>query len=233
MIFIGTTGIFLLAAGAFAASALLVKAAQLPQHLDTPSGGLWRKLTYGPKRFAAIPQLRAVIALDVTVALASAMVMVNTVVIVQGLYDLQRDAAAMAFFAFGLGSILGAVLLPLALSLVEERALMMTGAVIATAGLLIGTVQDGLTSLLMLWALLGLGVAWALTPATYLIRRIAPPSDLQALFAAQVTIANACLLLAYPLAGWLGANLGMVATFAILGTIAGLATAVAWRMWRG
>lgn len=233
MVFLGASGIFLLAAGAFAASALLVQAAQLPQHLGAPSGGLWRKLTYGPRRFAAIPELRGVIALDVTVALASAMVMVNTVVIVQGLFDLQRDAAAMAFFAFGLGSILGAVLLPLALSLVEERRLMMTGAVIATAGLLIGTVQDGLTGLLALWALLGLGVAWALTPATYLIRRIAAPSDLQALFAAQVTIANACLLLAYPLAGWLGATLGMGATFAILGAMAGSATAVAWHMWRG
>ena len=98
---------------------------------------------------------------------------------------------------------------------------------------LIGMAQDGLPGLLVLWALLGLGVAWALTPATYLIRRIAAPSDLQALFTAQVTIANACLLLAYPLAGWLGASLGMGATFAIIGALAALSTAIAWLMWRG
>jgi hypothetical protein len=52
------------------------------------------------------------------------------------------------------------------------------------------------------------------------------------LFAAQMSIANGCLLVAYPLAGWLGAGLGMGMTFAILGALAGLATGIALRLWR-
>jgi MFS family permease len=232
LLVLGTTGIFLLAAGAFAASALLVKAARLPRHVGTREGHIWQKLTRGPRLFVSIPELRAVIALDVAVALATAMVMVNTVVIVQGLFHLQRDASAFAFFAFGLGSILGALTLPIALALAKERRLIMAGSVMATLGLILGTLQSELAGLLALWALIGFGVAWALTPVTYLIRRIAAPGDLQTLFAAQMSIANGCLLVAYSLAGWMGAALGMTWTFAAMGALAGLATWVAHRLWR-
>lgn len=233
MLVLGATGIFMLAAGAFAASAVLVQAARLPRQIGAREGGIWQKLTRGPRLFVSIPEFRAVIALDVAVALATAMVMVNTVVIVQGLFDLQRDASALAFFAFGIGSILGAVMLPIALSMVEDRRLMMVGAVIVVVGLLLGTLQSNLAGLLVLWALLGFGVAWTLTPVTYLIRRIAAPTDLQTLFAAQMSIANGCLLVAYSLTGWLGAALGMTSTFAISGLLAALATFVAHRLWRG
>ncbi len=71
----------------------------------------------------------------------------------------------------------------------------------------------------------------ALTPAIYLIRRLARPEDLQTLFAAQFSISNACLLLAYPAAGWLGATVGMPATFVVLGLVAGAATLAAALLW--
>ena len=141
-------------------------------------------------------------------ALATAMVMVNTVVIVQGVFDLQRDGSAFAFFAFGIGSDRRRDrLMPIALSVVEERRLMLAGAVAVAAGLLAGTFFNPTSpGLLLLWAVLGFGVAWALTPVTYLIRRIAEPADLQALFAAQMSIANGCLLVAYSAGGlaWRG-----------------------------
>lgn len=232
MIVLGAAGIFVVAAGAFAASALLVRMSRLPRHVGVPSRGLWRKLTRGPRLFVGMPEFRAVIALDVAVALASAMVMVNTVVIVQGLFDLERDASALAFFAFGLGAILGALVMPLALSRIEDRRLMLAGAVMLTVGLVTGTIQSTLPGLLVLWAIIGFGAALALTPVSYLIRRVAAPDDLQTLFAAQMSIANGCLLVAYPLAGWLGASLGLSAAFAILGVLAGLASAVAWHLWR-
>ena len=231
VIVLGATGIFVLAAGAFVASALLVRMARLPRHVGSPPGGLWRKLTRGPRLFVAVPEFRAAIALDVTVALATAMVMVNTVVIVQGMFDLQRDASALAFFVFGAGSIAGALLLPLALSAVGEGRLMLIGAAVVTAGLLAGTVQHSLAGLLGLWALIGLGIAWTITPVTYLIRRKSSRADLQTLFAAQLSIVNACLLVAYPLAGFLGITLGMSATFAILGAMAGTSAFVARCLW--
>ncbi len=156
MVFLGATGLFVLSACAFAASALLVRQANLPRHVGVPRRGIWQKLTRGPALFVAVPKFRAIIALDVAVALASAMVMVNTVVIVQGGFDLTRDASALAFAAFGLGAIVAAVLLPLALSRAEDRRLMLAGSAILSAALLAGTLQAGPCG--PAWAL---GGAWA------------------------------------------------------------------------
>lgn len=231
MILFSAAGIFMVAAGVFVVSALLVRSAALPRHVASRAGGSWQKLGRGPQLFIAVPEFRAVIAFDFVVALGTAMVMVNTVVIVQGMFDLQRDASALAFFAFGAGSILGAVLLPLILSVAEERRLMMIGSGLVVCGLLFGTLQSQLIGLLLLWVVLGLGVAWVLTPVTYLIRRIAAPADLQILFAAQMSIANVCLLLAYLLAGWLGALIGIQGTFALLGLGAIGATVLAHLLW--
>jgi hypothetical protein len=106
------------------------------------------------------------------------------------------------------------------------------GTVLLVAGLALGALlQSGLWALLMLWAVLGLGVAWVLTPVTYLIRRLAAPADLQTLIAGQMSIANGCLLVAYPLAGWLGAGLGMPVTFLLLAVLAGVASVAAFRLW--
>jgi predicted MFS family arabinose efflux permease len=159
------------------------------------------------------------------------MVMVNTVVLVQGFLHLDRDALALAFFAFGLGSIIGAVLMPALLARVSERRLIFFGAALLCLGLALGAAQTRLFGLLALWALLGFGAAWVLTPVTYLIRRLAAPADLQTLFVAQMTIANLCLLVAYPLAGWLGASLGLRLTFLILAGLTALATLIAARLW--
>jgi MFS family permease len=231
LVVLATVGIFVLAAGAFVLSALLVNAARLPRHLTASSDGVMAKLIRGPRLFISVPVFRAVIALDVAVALASAMVLVNTVVIVQGFLDMDRDALALAFFAFGLGSIIGAMLMPLLLGRIAERRLVLIGTVLLTVGLGLGAMQTKLIGLLILWAVLGLGVAWVLTPVTYLIRRLAAPADLQTLFAAQMSISNGCLLVAYPLAGWLGASLGIPLTFLVLAALAGLAAVAAFRLW--
>jgi predicted MFS family arabinose efflux permease len=81
------------------------------------------------------------------------------------------------------------------------------------------------------WFVTGLGCALALTPATFLIRQIARPEDLQDLFGAQLATMSACLMVAYSAAGWLGASVGMPATFAILGLVAAVASAIAARLW--
>jgi predicted MFS family arabinose efflux permease len=159
------------------------------------------------------------------------MVMVNTVVLVQGVFDLDRTATAIAFALFGLGAIVGALALPRVLRTAPERGVMLGGAVLMTEALMGGSLASTLHALAAIWFLLGLGVSVALTPAIYLIRRLARPEDLQTLFAAQFSISNACLLLAYPAAGWLGATVGMPATFVVLGLMAGAATLASALLW--
>lgn len=231
LLILAAKGMFLVMAGAFVVSALLIRAANLPSQTTVRPGGFWAKTMRGPRLFVAVPEFRAIFAFDAAAALATAMVMVNTVVIIQGRFDLGRDASAIAFFTFGLGSILGALLIPLVLRRVEDRRVMLIGAAILVASLGISSVLQGIYWLALAWLSLGFGVAWALTPATYVIRRLADPGDLQTLFAAQQSISNACLLFAYPLAGWMGLELGIRPTFLLLGAGAALAAFAATRFW--
>jgi hypothetical protein len=86
-------------------------------------------------------------------------------------------------------------------------------------------------ALLATWALLGIGYSAAQTPTGRLLRRSAQPEDRPAVFAAQFALSHACWLLAYPLAGWLGAAAGMSVTLGVLGlvTLSGFGLAV--RLW--
>jgi MFS family permease len=225
------TGVFVAATAAFLASALLVAAASLPRSLAVHPHRLWGKVLRGPRLFLATPDLRGLLALDVAVAAAIAMVMVNTVVLVEEVHDLGERAVAVAFGAFGLGSIAGALALPRVLRSRPERSVMFGGGAFLVVGLVLGVLLRTYHGTVALWLLLGLGVSLALTPATYLIRRIAPPADLQTLFAAQLAISNGLLLIAFPAAGWLGAAAGMSATFLTLGLAAAAATIVALWLW--
>ena len=224
-------GVFVAATLAFVGSAVLVNTADLPRTTAVLPHGVWGKVLRGPRQFLARPELRGLLALDVAVALVTAMVMVNTVVLIEDTLGLQRRATAVAFAVFGLGSIAGALAMPWMLRWLPDRPVMFAGAGLMVAGMLAGSLVTTSGGLTLVWLVLGLGAALTLTPASFLIRRIASPADLQTLFAAQFSISNACLLVGYSAAGWLGATLGMTATFLTLAAGAALATLVAARIW--
>jgi MFS family permease len=232
LVFLSPQNVFTATAVAFLLSAWLIGRTALPGRLAEPTGGFLTRVLKGPRLFLATPELRGLIALDVVVACVTAMVMVNTVVLVQGEFGLERRAAAIAFGVFGLGAVIGAMTLVPSLRILPERAVMLTGATLGCLGLAGGALlATSFNSLLLVWLVLGLGTSVALTPATLLIRRIARPRDSQLLFAAQLALTNAFLLLAYSAAGWLGAHLGMTATFLILASAASLGTLAAGMLW--
>lgn len=228
---VSSTGVFVTAAVAFLLSAWLISRMRIPKPTGLRTDRVMTAFLRGPRLFLATPGLRGLIALDVAVGCASAMVMVNTVVIVQGMFDMDRRASAIAFAVFGLGSICGAILITPALRVLSDRVVMLAGAALLSVGMLAGTVAWSVPGLLSLWFVIGFGCALALTPATYLIRRIARPGDLQNLFAAQLALSSACLMVAYSAAGWLGATAGLRPTFAILGVIACAASVIAGMLW--
>lgn len=231
LLVLGVKTVFVVAALAFLASAQLVATARLPATRTARETGVWAKVRRGPLLFLKTPDLRGLLALDIVVAVATAMVMVNTVVLVESVYGGGLRQVAIAFAVFGFGAILGAVAMPLGLRHAPFRLVMLAGGGLVVLGLGLGAVLQTYTGLLALWAYLGLGTALCLTPASYLIRRTAAPGDLQTLFAAQFSITNVALLVGYSAAGWLGATLGMPATFLAFAVQAALATAAAWWLW--
>ena len=215
----------------FLASAALVVSVALPKNPTPERRGIYDRTTRGLRIFLATPRLRGLLAINAAVAAAGSMVFVNTVVIVQANMGLTQKSVALALALFGAGSMVAALGLPRLLDKLSDRMAMTAGVVLLVAGLGIGSQVASYTGTLMLWFLMGLGYSTAQTPSGRLLRRSAQPEDRPALFAAQFALSHACWLIFYPLAGWLGARLGMPLTFACLGLAALMAVLVALRVW--
>lgn len=215
----------------FLASAALVVSVVLPSPHAGEKRGIYDRTMRGIRIYLATPRLRGLLALNLAVAAASAMVIVNTVVLVQAVLGLDQSAAALALAAFGGGSMVAALVLPRLLETVPDRTAMLAGAGILVAGLLVGSALRSYAFVLPLWFLLGLGYSLVQTPSGRLLRRSSRPEDRPSLFAAQFALSHACWLITYPLAGWLGASIGLPGTSAVLALLAGFAVLAALRLW--
>jgi MFS family permease len=226
-LFVGTTVGFL-------ASASLVLSVALPKPAPTErTGGVCAKAAFGTRLFWATPRLRALLALDLAVAAASALVLVDTVVLVRDHFHRSAGAVSVALGAYGSGSMLTALLLPRLLRRVGDRAVMLGAAfalpvVLAVVATAVARSPGGWSwgVVLATWAAIGAASSAVLTPGGRVIRRSAGDADLPAAFAAQFSLSHGCWLLTYPLAGGLAAGAGLPITATVLGALA-LAAAVA------
>jgi len=224
----------------FVGSAALVLSVLLPRPVPSPprAGGLYTRVTAGTRLFLAVPRLRALHALDLVVAAAGAIVLVNTVVYVRDHLGRPAGDVALALGAYGAGSMAVALVLPRVLDKVSDRAVMLHGAlltVVVFPGLAAitaaGTGAWRWPALLTAWAAFGAVSSMVLTPAGRLIRRSSGPADRTELFAAQFSLTHGCWLLTYPLAGWLGAAAGLQSAVLVLGAVACASGALAMRVW--
>lgn len=220
----------------FLCSAALVLTTTLP----TPKApvrrtGIYDRTTRGLRICLATPRLRGLLALNLAVAAAGAMVIVNTVVIVQAVLNRPQDDVALALGLFGGGSMVAALILPRVLDRLSDRTVMIASSAllgVVLLGFAAGSRHGvGWVALLETWLVLGIGYSAAQTPTGRLLRRSASPEDRPALFAAQFALSHAAWLATYPLAGWLGATVGMATTSAVLGCITLAAVAAALLLW--
>ncbi len=225
-------GLFAANAVAFLASALLVFSVNLPS--PPPQGqvaGIWHNLTFGVRAYLKTPRLRALLALSLAVAAGGAMVIVNTVVYVRDRLGGTESDTALAFAAFGAGSMVVALLLPRLLDSLPDRPFMLAGGVLLGGGLFVGLTEPNLLALLLVWFILGAGSSLVQTPAGRLLRRSAHEGDRPAIYSAQFALSHACWLFAYPLAGWLGSAFDLSTAFTVLALVALIATAAALVLW--
>lgn len=215
----------------FTASALLVLTVTLPSPTSAAPRGIWDRMTRGIRIYLATPRLRGLLALNLAVAAAGAMVIVNTVVLVKARLGLGETEVALALAAFGGGSIVAALILPRLLDRLPDRPAMLAGGAMLALGTLFGPLVETLPALMALWTTLGFGYGLTQTPSGRLLRRSAQPEDRPAIFAAQFALSHACWLIAYPLAGRVGAGFGLDATFFLMAVLATIGVILAWRLW--
>ena len=219
----------------FLASAALVLSVTLPR--PSPQAApqcAAQKFGRGIGIYLATPRLRGLLAVNLAVASAGAMVIVNSVAIVRGLLGFGDADVALAMAAFGGGSMIAALTLPRVLDQAGDRPVMFPAAA-ALAVLLLAFAIDMNVSgqgrlwsaLLVFWLLLGAAYSAAQVPSGRLLRRSAHEQDRAAIHAAHFALSHGCWLITYPLAGWLGETYGVLTTLIVLGSLAGLGTLLA------
>jgi len=232
-------GLFAGTSVGFVLSALLVVGTALPciatvAHPQTP----YARALRGMRIYLRTPRLRGLLALNLCAAAGGAMVFVNTVVLVRGPLGGGEREVAWALAVFGAGSMLTALALPALLEKWADRAVLLTAAlamgtvmVIGSTAYLISPEDFGWPALLIAWFAIGTAYAGLVTPGGRLLRRSADSAHLPELFAAQFSLSHACWLLAYPLAGWVGATWGLGIAFVALATLAVVGAAATWLVW--
>lgn len=224
----------------FVCSAFLVLSVVLP-HVPAigRTGGIYTRTTRGLRIYLKTPRLRGLLSLTLAAAAASAMVIVNTVVIVRDGLNLGQREVAIALAAYGGGSMLAAIVMPRAVHRIGDRNVMTVAAAALGVGLAaLGVLTAILRSsplfwsiILIGWFLLGIAYSACVTPAGRLLKRSANAADRPAVFAAQFALSHGCWLIAYPMAGQLGAWLGQASAFGALAALAAVGVLVATWVW--
>lgn len=230
-------GLFVGTALGFAGSVMLVLRSR--QGLEAVpverTSTLRQRLTSGTRLFGERRRLRAVLALDLAAAGATATVLVNTVVIVRDTLGRGGDSVAVALGVFGAGSMIVALSLPWVLGRLTERQVMLVGAVAVTVALAAAAIvmspAGSWTAVLIVWFALGAAESAVLTPTGQVIAAAVAEAERPSAFAAHFSLSHACYLVAYPAAGWIGHGAGLPASAAVLCAVAALATIVAVMTW--
>ena len=233
-LFLGTVVGFLL-------SATLVATTRIPTATaDRRCEPFLQRITLGGREMFGRPILRALLALNLAVAAATALVVVNTVVYVRDLLAAESDAqVAILLACYGAGSMSVALLVPRLLTGTTDRLVMLTGAIAvavtltATAAVLFvePSAAVGWGALVVLWCALGAATSLINTPSARLLRYQSDEDNRSSVFTAQFSLSHACFFVTYPLAGWLGAYAGQAVAATVLALLAAGAAVVATRIW--
>ncbi|MFI8388453.1 hypothetical protein [Streptomyces sp. NPDC085540] len=202
------------------------------------TGGFRTRAAFGTRLLRATPRLRALLAVDLAVAAAGAVVLVDTVSRVRGHLDRPAGAVPPALGVNGAGSMVTALLLPRLLRSSIDRVVMLRSAFALPVALVAGAALAATgprawswPALLAVRAAIGAASSAVQTPGGRVIRRSTADADLPAAFAARFSPSHGCWLLTYPLAGWLAAGAGLPLAVLLLGAVALSAAAAAAVIW--
>ncbi|QEM31309.1 MFS transporter [Rhodococcus qingshengii] len=220
----------------FAVSALLVLATRIPNARRSTHRKAWDRIASGVQIFVTTPRLRGIMALNLVVAAAGSIVVVNTVNYVRDeLGGTQSDVAWM-LAASGTGTLVTALLLPRVLDRTAERTVMTAGSVVlvVSAGAAAALAVAGVFTWMLtaaVWALVGAGMAMIVTPTGKVLRRSVEPAGIPEVFAAQFSLSHLAWLVTYPIAGWVGSSAGFAVTWSILAALAAVGAVAGFALW--
>jgi len=230
--FITFNTLFILDSFTFVLSAILIYiSAMTVSKSHNPTNSFVENIKFGVSSYLKTPRLRALFFMYISVALASAMMITNTVVYVSEYLNKGETFVAMAMAFSGFGSMIVALILPKWLEKIKLKNTLISGSMIIVFCLFLASFNPSWEGFIALWFLLGIGLSLVQVPAGYLVRISCNESDSISYFSANFSLSHLCWLIAYPLAGILGVKLGLSNTFIVFAILSLVFTIIAYKIY--
>ncbi|WOF23954.1 MFS transporter [Microbacterium betulae] len=233
LLFLGTAFGFLLSAG-------IILRTRLPRHEGKTDRSFGRRLVEGLHAFLSRRELRGLLGLNLALSASTSVVVVTTVIVVKE--DLEGDSTDVALLlaCFGVGSLITALQAPRLVRRWADHDVMFTTVlpmpvVLLTLGLSLTWLPVGVLRGVapVIWFLFGLLTSSVLTLSGRLLRRFSTTRSRNAVFSAYFSLSHGFLLVMYPTAGTLGAQLGVGTAATILSVVSLTGLIVCFAVWRG
>ena len=231
--------LFVVTALGFAGSALGVLLSGIHHQVGSTAEPVGRRILRGLGVLMRAPGPRFAAVLDAVTATVYATVLVSSVVLlIEAGVDARDPSLALAtvLVAFGIGSIVIALALPLMLRAIADTMIMLLGSILAAATLSVtafAAAQQALSTpaIAALWFALGVASSAMSTPSARLIRRDVDSEQHAAVFAARFSTSHAWYAVTYPVAGVVGTIASpAAATAALAGLAMGAVGAGFWML---
>src|SRR6056297_1556592 len=224
--------LFWVAALAFGGSLCALAVTRFPGEApDQRKQAFLARAMAGLQIYRKTPRLRGLFLLNFALSLSMAWILVNSVVLAgTRLGDAEREYPILMTF-YGLGAAAGAVTVPRLVAALDERRVMLGGALLHAALALAIAAQPAHAVILAVYVGFGMAASLVLTPGGLVVARSARAADRPAVFAAQFSLSHAGWLVAYPLAGVLATRAGLEPALLILSAATVVVALVGARVW--
>ncbi len=217
----------------FFLSAVLISITNFPQSIakETDMIPFWRKAVSGIVLFVKNRNLLAILSLNMVIAASGAMILVNSVTIIQGFFGLSEDKLAIAMLCYGTGAMLSAFVVFIKSGDSNYKRIMLIGAFLTSLTSLSSIFIQSYEALLLSWSCFGFLSSFILVPIGQILREETNVNDRTAIFGAQFSLSHACWLISYPVIGYLLVFGGLKISFFIIAVIVFITTSTAWYLW--
>ncbi|MBQ08182.1 MAG: MFS transporter [Gammaproteobacteria bacterium] len=204
LLYLNYAGLFMINSLAFLISAIIVFGTLFPSDKTTErSGNIVEEVSFGIRSYMKTPRLRALFILYFGIALASSMIIVNTVIYVKDYLYLSDSTVAVLMGASGLGSMLIAFIYPSLNEKMIDKYITQFGVLILALVMFLMSYEPIYLFSLLVWFLTGIGLSLSQIPSGKIVNMSSSPSDRAAYFTAQFSLSHLSWFFGYLLAGQL------------------------------
>ena len=220
LLYLSYTGLFILNSAAFLISALIILFTLFPsEKVIERTGNIIEEMSFGIRSYMKTPRLRVLFIIYFGIALASSMIIVNTVIYVKDYLYLSDTTVAIFMGASGLGSMIIAFVYSSLSEKMSDKQITQTGVFILSIAMFLMSYEPIYIISLLAWFVTGIGLSLSQIPSGKIVNMSSNPSDRAAYFTAQFSLSHLSWFFGYLLAGQLAFTYGFSFTASLFSMI--------------